>query len=57
MNEFESKATIYDLPKKYYEKTYSNFLEKTKSLKAKKEKCFLLKMIKFLCLVFIKIKI
>lgn len=38
--EFESKSKIFDLPKKYYDKTYSNFEDKTENLKVKKEKCY-----------------
>ncbi len=40
VNEFESKAKIFDLPKKYWDKQYSNFQEASENLKVKKEICF-----------------
>lgn len=39
-NEFESKSKIFDLPKKYYDKQYSNFNEDTEELKSIKDKCY-----------------
>lgn len=37
---FESKSKIFDLPKKYWDKAYSNFDDYTENLKTKKDSCY-----------------
>ena len=39
-NDYESRSTIFNLPKKYYDKTYSNFETKTDKLAIIKNKCY-----------------